>query len=372
MIKRLLTRLRPFLPVALVCAVAMPGCVEKLPVCPGVLDSTPERRVPVEVAETEISRADVQDLREADFRESEETCRDEDCTSPPTWVCEDELVLKMYEATGYCEGEGNEAKCIYDFDLIDCPQELEGGYCIDGFCAVDNPCAPNPCDEIPGDVCVDGANKLYFEFDGLCDAVLGAPVCHYHPTLYYCPEYSGGPCLEDTCCWPDCDGKECGDDGCGGQCGTCPEGIGCTAEGLCQGPCQPDCLGKQCGWDGCSGVCGQCPANQPCNNGTCLSDCQPDCSGRECGSDGCGALCSDGCPDDGPCEQGICIGVGPPCEPENPCQAPPQSVCLPGGKALLFFEVPGLCQNDDWQANCLYPSVFKECPGGECSDGECQ
>ncbi|MFH0840401.1 MAG: LamG domain-containing protein [bacterium] len=33
-------------------------------------------------------------------------------------------------------------------------------------------------------------------------------------------------------CTPDCDGKECGDDGCGGSCGTCSEGRECSAD-LC-------------------------------------------------------------------------------------------------------------------------------------------
>lgn len=31
----------------------------------------------------------------------------------------------------------------------------------------------------------------------------------------------------DACCTPDCDGKRCGDDGCGGSCGTCPPGQTC-------------------------------------------------------------------------------------------------------------------------------------------------
>jgi hypothetical protein len=38
-------------------------------------------------------------------------------------------------------------------------------------------------------------------------------------------------------CEPDCDGKECGDDGCGGQCGVCTAGNGC-AQGIAQ--CRPE------------------------------------------------------------------------------------------------------------------------------------
>ena len=36
-----------------------------------------------------------------------------------------------------------------------------------------------------------------------------------------------------TGCVPDCDGKECGDDGCGGSCGTCDGGLVCHASGIC-------------------------------------------------------------------------------------------------------------------------------------------
>lgn len=34
-------------------------------------------------------------------------------------------------------------------------------------------------------------------------------------------------------CQPACSGKDCGDDGCGGSCGVCPEGKVCSADGLC-------------------------------------------------------------------------------------------------------------------------------------------
>ncbi len=35
-------------------------------------------------------------------------------------------------------------------------------------------------------------------------------------------------------CVAACEGKVCGDDGCGGSCGDCGEGEQCTAEGQCQ------------------------------------------------------------------------------------------------------------------------------------------
>jgi lysyl oxidase len=53
-------------------------------------------------------------------------------------------------------------------------------------------------------------------------------------------------CLAGDTCTPDCQGKQCGDDGCGGECGTCPSGQGCaqavyqckpeTQPGTCRSP----------------------------------------------------------------------------------------------------------------------------------------
>lgn len=40
-------------------------------------------------------------------------------------------------------------------------------------------------------------------------------------------------------CKPSCSQKDCGDDGCGGNCGECPVGLGCV-EGLCAADCEPD------------------------------------------------------------------------------------------------------------------------------------
>ena len=85
-------------------------------------------------------------------------------------------------------------------------------------------------------------------------------------------------------CVPDCEGLECGWDGCGGSCGDCIPGASCEA-GTC---CVPDCAGKHCGPDGCGGVCGECPGGGVCSGGNC---CTPDCLGKDCGPDGCGGWC---------------------------------------------------------------------------------
>ncbi len=53
-----------------------------------------------------------------------------------------------------------------------------------------------------------------------------------------------------------CAGKQCGEDGCGGSCGTCAAGLTCQS-GACVA-CTPSCEGKTCGDDGCGGSCGTC------------------------------------------------------------------------------------------------------------------
>ncbi len=109
-----------------------------------------------------------------------------------------------------------------------------------------------------------------------------------------------------TTCETSCSGKECGADGCGGSCGSCPIGSTCNGSGMCA--CSPACTGRQCGPDGCGGSCGTCGSGTACNaSGTCI--CAPACTGRQCGSDGCGGSCGT-CGSDTACNaSGTCICV---------------------------------------------------------------
>ncbi len=75
-------------------------------------------------------------------------------------------------------------------------------------------------------------------------------------------------------------------------------------------PCVPDCAGKVCGPNGCGGSCGTCQANEVCQGGACL--CVPNCASRECGPDGCGGTCKPGCAAGVPClDTGKCAQSGP-------------------------------------------------------------
>ena len=70
----------------------------------------------------------------------------------------------------------------------------------------------------------------------------------------------------------------------------CEEGYGCF-EGSCEPNCVPECSNKECGDDGCYGNCGTCEGGQICNNGKCVSECVPDCTDKTCGPNGCGGVC---------------------------------------------------------------------------------
>jgi hypothetical protein len=132
---------------------------------------------------------------------------------------------------------------------------------------------------------------------------------------------SGMSCVGGACgiCTPNCTGKTCGPDGCGGVCGTgtCPTGQGCIS-GTCQA-CNPACNGLNCGPDGCGGVCGKCKSGQSCAAGVCQT-CTPSCTGKQCGEDdGCGGGCQTGtCAGGGTCSNGMCVGAcTPDCSGKN-------------------------------------------------------
>jgi hypothetical protein len=99
-------------------------------------------------------------------------------------------------------------------------------------------------------------------------------------------------CLNGKCCTPKCDQKNCGDDGCGGSCGACSKEQTCVNGVCCPGIGGETCKGRECGDDGCGGSCGACSKKQKCLNGVCCPGIGGEtCKGRECGDDVCGNSC---------------------------------------------------------------------------------
>lgn len=141
-----------------------------------------------------------------------------------------------------------------------------------------------------------------------------------------------GACVAGDCT-PDCSGRMCGDDGCGGLCGVCTDEASFCNAGSCSAECVAHCGDNVCGGDGCGGSCGSCESGEHCVAGTCdalpmsdscqgncgglaasgcscearcatggegccldaplACDCFPRCGGKQCGDDGCGGSCGD-------------------------------------------------------------------------------
>ena len=198
----------------------------------------------------------------------------------------------------------------------------------------------------------------------------------------------------DIGCIPICIDLQCGDDGCGGSCGQCDDGLLCTVDSCHEGHClfelqgffcaiavecvpagapQPDnpcqvctptlatgawspaqdgagcgpgsvchegeccdymanCQGRDCGDDGCGGSCGACPGAYDCglgeDDGLCLADCGALCAGLDCGTAGLDDECQCGTCDDGDlCTDDICTvehtcifaANNAACDDGNPC-----------------------------------------------------
>ena len=120
----------------------------------------------------------------------------------------------------------------------------DGNVCTDDACLPETGCSFTPnaaaCDDgdpcTTGDHCAGGwclSTTLSCDDDNVCtDDACGPAGCTNTPNSLPCP---GGLCLDGACaCQPDCEGLDCGDDGCAGSCGTCQGGATCT-DGVCVG-----------------------------------------------------------------------------------------------------------------------------------------
>lgn len=232
----------------------------------------------------------------------------------------------------WCDGQCQEfGDCCPDFCLV-CPE----------ICKPEEGCGT--VDEIG---CCSGTVLEFCQNDEIVSYdCVDDPACGWNAGAGYYDcgtdgqEDPTGAHLLNCPCTPDCDGKECGNDGCGGSCGECPgKGSACSVTGQC---CLPDCTGKECGDDGCGVSCGECAQGQWCDYDTCIEEmpggCQvsqdPGCNG--CGCEACvfekDELCKDiiwdkacaelclqcgtTCPCIPDCEEGYCgeDGCGSTCE----------------------------------------------------------
>ena len=229
--------------------------------------------------------------------------------------------------------------------------------CVDacrdcGGCGSTDGCTPSPtpgCHDCSCQECVCAIDSFCCtgKWDSLCAAM--------------CADECGGGC---EVCKPNCNGKECGTDGCAGLCGVCPNGYDCTA-GECVKICVPSCEGRDCGLDSCGlKSCGTCADGYFCNKFfKCLAEpCEPKCDGKACGSDTCGGSCGD-CEEDVPCVDGVCVPGA--CQPQ--CD----------GKQCGDDGCGGQCGFCDPESKCNFDTgkcvkyCKPSCLGKQCGDDGC-
>ena len=214
--------------------------------------------------------------------------------------------------------------------------------------------------------------------------------------------------IPDCICVPDCANRECGDDGCGGSCGTCPDdGLFCTGDPVCTNgkcaftgdPCNvvspvccealDACVSECCSDEDCPDDF-YCNGEESCQDGVCMPGefpCGDDCCdeatntcglGQSCSSDGdCGD--GDACTSDA-CVDGCCVNT-PECSTNGQCNDndPRTSDSCEEGCCINapLCTTDEDCDDDDpcTTDSCndgLCENTPLECPDDEsCVDGEC-
>jgi len=261
-----------------------------------------------------------------------------------------------------------QAKCYLD---ADCPAVLAGAG--PGLTPCLQQCATIKIDGSPGGDKGPGGDGPATLDTGPCTPQCGGRQCGPDgcggacggctPPMF-CNTY--GQCINN--CTPNCAGRQCGGDGCGGSCGSCAPPTVCNTQGQCS--CSPNCSGKFCGDNGCGGSCGSCTPPLVCDpTGQCVTTCTPACSGKQCGPDGCGGSCGT-CSGSTTCSNGVCgsnvTDTGQICTNQNLCKQPADT--------CLFFAtgaVKGMCLTNCAKVGdpCVAPNPSTQFSACALSDG---
>lgn len=113
-------------------------------------------------------------------------------------------------------------------------------------------CSTCPAGQVSnGSLCVSCVSNFASRDEYMCGSYTSNVTNGAANTLYDCYNNSisvvracGSGCVEVApssayCCTPNCSGKTCGSDGCGGSCGTCPFNYSCSSSQVCTPPPAP-------------------------------------------------------------------------------------------------------------------------------------
>ena len=170
------------------------------------------------------------------------------------------------------------------------------GACLTDCCGAcgDGLCRGGECGENPGEASADNPGGCPQDCgvgvcgDGQCDPGENPVLCAVDCELYACGNQVCEPTESPVLCPVDC-AASCGDCACEApedfvtcpvDCGSCGDGycsgcahLGESAASCAEDCCDPACQGKACGDDGCGGSCGLCPGDDlchaACNGATC-------------------------------------------------------------------------------------------------------
>jgi agmatine/peptidylarginine deiminase len=198
-------------------------------------------------------------------------CGDDGCGTP-CGVCEGGTTCQ----DGQCV-----AACAPNCAGRECGDDGCGGLC--GTCAAGEVCDAGQCGT---PACVPACAGKSCGSDGCagsCGTCQGGEVCDAGACVAVegCGDITPeGLCDGSVVTW--CQNGSLKSFDCADQARICglKEGVGST----CIDPCVPDCSGKTCGDDGCGGECGSCPPGQECSAGICGDTPGPDAS-PEAGED---------------------------------------------------------------------------------------
>ncbi len=192
------------------------------------------------------------------------------------------------------------------------------------------------CVALPASKCSGASVETYPDGSGAC--LQGQ--CNYTPTLVGCANgCSGAKCID---CTPNCAGKACGDDGCGGSCGKCGSNQTCAA-GACLGTV-PECGDCPSGHGDCApGL--RCVTYETAPSPGDASYCSSDCSGA-----------GSSCPPDFQCGQ------------DSVCHAGVVSTCNAGGDSVKIVDRCGNVRDYATSCNDGNPCTVDGC---DVATGQC-
>ena len=308
-------------------------------------------------------------------------------------VCDSDAdCLPGYGCYGHGDYPGAGAVCLPEgcSDDWDCPA---GTFCHEfptgdtlcwtqdqGWCQGDDVWTGNTCGGLYEQVGTCGSGTSCFAGGCVADcgdqcSYSGQRACAGGTTYQVCGDTDGDGCLEwsppkacgggsqcqgpgECTCTPSCTGKSCGDDGCGGSCGTCGGCYVCSAAGQCAAE-PPECGAQECGHDACGNLCGSCGACSECSaQGACVATAS-ECNGKQCGVDACGNSC------------GECDGCST-CSAEGGCVAKPPAC---DGAECGFDTCGRFCGSCAFDEACVAGQCVavctRDCGGKECGSDGC-